>query len=121
MQLHVNRSTKVYKIWDFIIYISRSCLLTIGRRVLLNGARSNTGAAITSESTIFFRPRRSDSLSIDYHRNDQSRNGQTKEATGNEHALQAAVLDPGLNREWDADADGVAQECNTGEGISGNL
>jgi hypothetical protein len=35
--------------------------------------------------------------------------------------LQTAVLDPRLDSEWDADADGVTQECNTGEGISGNL
>jgi hypothetical protein len=96
-------------------------LLIIGGRVPLNTACSNTGTTITSETTIFLRPCRSDPLSVDDHRDDQPRNGQTKEATGNEHALQAAVLDPGLNREWDTDADGVAQECNTGEGISGNL
>jgi hypothetical protein len=31
------------------------------------------------------------------------------------------VLNPGLDGEWNTDADGVTQECNTGEGISGDL
>jgi hypothetical protein len=101
----------------------RSLLFSLitGRCVLLNAVCSDTGTTITSETAIFLRPCRSDSLSVDYHRDDQSRNCQTKKAAGDEHAFQATVLDPRLNGEWDADADGVAQEPDTGEGIPGDL
>lgn len=60
-------------------------------------------------------------LTVEHHGNYKQRDTQTDESTGNEHILETVALNPRRNGEWNSDANGIAEECNTRKGITGDL
>lgn len=60
-------------------------------------------------------------LAVENHGNNEQRDTQTDESAGNEHILETVALNPRRNGKWNSDADGIAEECNSREGITGNL
>lgn len=55
------------------------------------------------------------------HRNDQQCHSETDKPTGNEHVLETVSFHPRCDGEWDTNADCVAKESYTCEGVTGNL
>jgi hypothetical protein len=60
-------------------------------------------------------------LAVEHHGNNEQRDTQTDESTGNEHILETIALDPRRNSKRNSNADGVAEECYSREGVAGDL
>lgn len=60
-------------------------------------------------------------LTVEHHRNNQQRDTQTDESTGNEHILETVALNPWRNSKGDSNADGIAEECYSRECVAGDL
>lgn len=79
------------------------------------------GALLLHETIVACRQASTRPLAIEHHGYNEQRDTQTDESTGNEHILQTIALDPWRNSKWNANTDGISKECNTREGITGDL
>lgn len=60
-------------------------------------------------------------LAIEHHGYNERSDTQTNESTGNEHILQTISLHPWRNSKRNANTEGISKECNTREGVTGDL